>query len=38
MARSMSDHNGEPTVYDHNVDTGSELVDSLPNDPHSPLL
>ena len=38
MARSMSDHNGESTVYDHNVDTGSELVDSLLNDPHSPLL
>jgi hypothetical protein len=37
MARSMSDHNSESTVYDHNVDTGPEQVD-LPNDPHSPLL
>jgi hypothetical protein len=26
MARSISDHNGESTVYDHNVDTGSEQV------------
>jgi hypothetical protein len=38
MARSISDHNGESTVYDHNVDTGSEQVDGLPDNPHSPLL